>query len=212
MKRFYPTLLSLIIICFSSISSIGQNLSSPFQILSFGAEAAGTSATITWSTGVEAGTHYFTVERTTDGITYTKIDSVKAAGNSDFQRDYQVTDNAPVAGTAYYRLTETSLDGSTYIYGMTSLNWSPEGSLVKTCFERQRINMVIISEQPETCSLLVTNLGGKVLLHQDLSLTTGENDFSIPVSFTDGLYIVNVLGDNVHYCKKLLIGSCAFKE
>ncbi len=68
-----------------------------------------------WETASELNNNYFTVQKTTDGVSYEDVATVKGAGNSAQLLQYQITDMAPSEGLSYYRLKQTDYNRlSTY--------------------------------------------------------------------------------------------------
>ncbi len=84
----------------------------PIELLSFEAKAAGDNVLVRWSTATEQGTSHFTVERSADGLGFTPIGTLNAAGNSTSTIDYHLIDRSPLWGLNYYRLQGSDLDGS----------------------------------------------------------------------------------------------------
>ncbi len=64
---------------------------------------------------MEENFSHFTIERSADGANWEQIGTVQAKGNSAVQTDYNYTDEQPLAGTNYYRLTLVNMDDS-YMY------------------------------------------------------------------------------------------------
>ena len=86
----------------------------PVQILLFKAELQNQNVLLSWQTASEFNTDYFTVQRSVDGVHFTDINTVNAAGNSTTINQYHLTDDITglAAGTIYYRLKETDKDGN----------------------------------------------------------------------------------------------------
>ena len=85
----------------------------PVEWLSFEAKWEGQNASLSWATGSESQSDYFSVERSTDAVAFTQVGTVAAQGNSTTRSDYQFTD--PAAGnnaTLYYRLRQVDIDGA----------------------------------------------------------------------------------------------------
>lgn len=59
----------------------------------------------------EENNDYFTVERSSDAKNFEVIQEVKGAGTTNERRAYSTVDDAPLAGTAYYRLRQTDYNG-----------------------------------------------------------------------------------------------------
>jgi Secretion system C-terminal sorting domain len=74
------------------------------------AHCSGNLVLLNWKTGQEVNSHYFSVERSADGLHWTVLGNVAAAGNAAVETAYSYTDNPP-AGNDYYRIAEYDLDG-----------------------------------------------------------------------------------------------------
>ncbi|WP_027418733.1 T9SS type A sorting domain-containing protein [Crocinitomix catalasitica] len=84
----------------------------PVELLSFDAEKQNDFVQLNWLTASEINNDYFDVERSNDGINYTKIAKVDGAGNSVKRLSYQVEDFNPNPGMNYYRLKQVDFDGA----------------------------------------------------------------------------------------------------
>ena len=67
---------------------------------------------IHWATGSEWNSDYFEVERSTDGINFTVIGRISAAGNSEGLLEYSFDDHEATEKLLYYRLRQVDTDGS----------------------------------------------------------------------------------------------------
>jgi photosystem II stability/assembly factor-like uncharacterized protein len=93
----------------------------PVEWLVFDVEKAQLPATkqfearLRWATGSERQTAWFVIERSTDGIRFTDIGRVAAAGNSDTRQDYKwtdpLTDLAVLPERVYYRIRQEDTNG-----------------------------------------------------------------------------------------------------
>lgn len=84
----------------------------PVSLIGFDAAHLQNNAVqLTWRTAEEMTNNYFAIERSTDGNTYTSIGRVEGKGSYSGLTDYRFTDNAPVTGLNYYRLSQVDVDG-----------------------------------------------------------------------------------------------------
>ncbi len=83
----------------------------PVELTSFNANAAGTTAEITWTTATEVNNLGFEVQRKSDGD-FVTVGFVKGNGTSSEARSYSFTETDLPAGTYYYRLRQVDLDGT----------------------------------------------------------------------------------------------------
>lgn len=64
-----------------------------------------------WVTAYEQNTLSFTVQHSTDGINFSDVTVITAAGNGPGNRQYHYIHLQPVASANYYRLYQTDIDG-----------------------------------------------------------------------------------------------------
>lgn len=212
MKKIYQYL--LIALTLATGAKAQQNNGQPIQLVGFTVQCDNGTALIKWTTATETNNDYFTIERTTDGITYDSVGTVKGAGNSIFDINYQFTDKNPVNGTSYYRLTQTSFDGVVTPFPPIAFELCSGGNSFKACYEDNNINVVINSSTYDTYLVIVTNRAGKVIVNRTYSVSKGSNFIRIAPNCTDGLYMVNVYSttnNNIHYFRKLIMGTCAYR-
>ncbi len=85
----------------------------PVELDKFWAEVVPGGVDLFWETASELNNHYFTVERSVTGETFTAIgDKVAGKGTTNQRSKYSLKDTNPVHGTSYYRLKQTDFDGS----------------------------------------------------------------------------------------------------
>lgn len=83
----------------------------PVSLLSFTAAAQGRVILLQWSTVQEIANKGFALERSTDGINFTRIGWVNGKGTTIAQTDYSYTDRFVQSNTLYYyRLRQTDND------------------------------------------------------------------------------------------------------
>jgi hypothetical protein len=89
----------------------------PVVLTSFAA-TAGASGTVrlAWATASEVNSQAFEVERSLDGVAFSKVGQVAAAGTSSTARTYGLLDAALPAGASqlYYRLRQVDQDGTAH--------------------------------------------------------------------------------------------------
>ncbi len=82
----------------------------PVQFTLFNVKCEGDNVIIKWKTAQEQNSSHFNIERSTDGINWTVISNLPAAGNSNTERSYLFTDNNPVQ-KSFYRIAQYDIDG-----------------------------------------------------------------------------------------------------
>jgi uncharacterized repeat protein (TIGR01451 family) len=88
----------------------------PVVLTTFTATAVGNrDAQLAWTTASEVNSAYFDVERSFDGVTFTKVGQVAAQGTTAASTTYAFTDRnvaSRTEGAAYYRLRQVDLDAT----------------------------------------------------------------------------------------------------
>lgn len=90
----------------------------PAELTSFTAAADADEVRLDWTTATERNNHFFTVERSADGVddeSFEPVLRVASLGDSQHETYYVTADEHPLPGTSYYRLRQTDLDGTTTI-------------------------------------------------------------------------------------------------
>lgn len=92
----------------------------PVGLTSFTAKNETDKVRVSWTTSSESDNDKFEVLKSTDGVNFTKIASVKAKGAST----YTVDDYYPFKGTNYYKLLQYDLNGKVNDEGVRFANFS----------------------------------------------------------------------------------------
>jgi hypothetical protein len=94
----------------------------PVELLNFDCQTGSGTITLKWTTVSESDNKFFTIEHSDDGTNFVPIATIPGAGNSNIPKYYSYTDESPLNGINYYRLSQTDLDGNTIEYNTTSCN------------------------------------------------------------------------------------------
>ena len=84
----------------------------PVELMFFQAECGSDGVLLEWATASETNTDHFIIERSLDGIDFSEIAQLTAAGTSMGTIDYAFVDQAPPGTLTYYRLKQTDMDGT----------------------------------------------------------------------------------------------------
>lgn len=98
----------------TAVFTVNNNCVLPITLKNYFASFNGKNVDIFWETATERNSDYFAIEKSTDGINYSLLTTVKAAGNSSSLKKYTATDNTPEKGTViYYRLRQYDFNNDT---------------------------------------------------------------------------------------------------
>ncbi len=160
----------------------------PVTLVDFTAEALKGRVKLNWSTATEINNDFFTVERSADGVSWQVIKTIKGMENSTSLTGYTCFDESPLAGTAYYRLKQTDLDGK-YTYSDTRMvKYSVAGTI--TVFPVPNAGNTITFSgiaDPAMTGVTIRNAAGLRVFNTMLS----GNTIQLP-TLPAGLYIITV--------------------
>lgn len=96
-------------------------------LLTFEGEAQESTVQLKWLTANENENELFTIERSTDGVSFAEIGTKPGAGNSIEVLNYSYRDLNPVIGTNYYRVKLTNSSGMNEYSMITPVQVEPAG-------------------------------------------------------------------------------------
>lgn len=84
----------------------------PVGMTNFETKCKDDQAQLSWSTVTESNSDYFTIWKSIDGQQYEEVGQVKTNGNSSSTLNYRWVDQSENNESAYYKITQTDLDGT----------------------------------------------------------------------------------------------------
>jgi hypothetical protein len=97
-------------------------LTLPVELLKFFALPSGDAVVLSWATATEANCDHFSIERSSDGLSWKEIATVPGSGNSSERKDYNYTDSHPGKGITYYRLSQHDDNGQSHYFEAVSVD------------------------------------------------------------------------------------------
>lgn len=186
----------------------------PVTLISFDGTLRNKTVYLNWSTATEINNDHFEVQRSTDGINFndiTKVSYVKGNGNSNVVHAYQYQDNVLniTQLVIYYRLKQVDIDGKSSYSKVVAIHISNRGLSVLMFPNpfKADVRMQATFTTAGNVTLLVTNINGKVVSKQNLSVSEGFND--IPVKglqyLNAGVYSIEIIQNQKRlYTSKLV--------
>ena len=98
----------------------------PVELLRFSATAQESEVLLEWQTASEQNTAWFGVERSADGLEFTELARIPAAGNSSTTERYELIDFAPHPNRSYYRLRTIDSDGANQLSKVVSVSFDEQ--------------------------------------------------------------------------------------
>jgi hypothetical protein len=154
-----------------------------------------------WKTASETNNHYFTVERSQNGIDFESIGVVLGAGNSNQLLSYMFSDDAPAQDINYYRLKQTDFDGnSSYSETICLRSHDQTGAsiVINGNPADESLHLTINTIQDTEALITITDLVGRICHQSSLSLTQGNNDMRLVIDhLPNGFYVLSIQTDHV---------------
>ena len=176
------------------IYTIGYALQSalPTLLVSFnGKKTVKETIELKWQITLNSTPETFEVLRSADGIRFDKIGSV--AGNEGTTA-YQHTDVSILSGNNYYRLRMLDKDGSTTYSTIIVVSNGSKGVMLHSVAPTMvtgRTKLNIQSSANTNMQLVVTDINGRIVHKQSVSLSNGSQDIWLDAArFSAGMFQV----------------------
>jgi hypothetical protein len=175
-----------------TLSSPGNPL--PVKFVLFNVKCSGGSVMLNWKTAFEQNSDHFEVQRSIDGLNWSSIGSIPAAGYSTVEKDYLFVDLNPVSTMAFYRIAEVDVSGRMQYTGIIrnncaqpeDLQWWPNPVLTQ-------LYVTIQAAQRSTAIINIYNAEGALAGTKQQLLLTGKNQFSVDMRhLASGTYFLTI--------------------
>ncbi len=181
----------------------------PVTFTSITATPKDKNAQIDWTVAEQNGIQKYQVERSVDGLTFTRMAEVAAKANNT-TASYQWLDVNTVTGSNYYRVRAIQADNK-YFFSKVVVVKMDETKLAIKIFpnpiKSQQINLQFNSLEKGQYSFLLLNASGQQILKQVLDHRGGSSNQSITFSkkLPAGTYYLQVINAKVSYSERVLI-------
>lgn len=155
----------------------------PVQLGNFAAVKQNAGIQLNWETLSEQNTDHFEIERSGDGVLFSSVGRVNAAGNSSDRKYYSFMDYQPLPGVNFYRLKMADID-RIYTYSRVVVVKNEDNNIDMQVFPNPAsdvLQLKIKAAQQETAGISITDAAGKVVAQRNAELLQGINTISLPV-------------------------------
>ncbi|MBL0339695.1 MAG: T9SS type A sorting domain-containing protein [Bacteroidetes bacterium] len=189
--------------CCGVISSFElTNLSSaclvplPIELISFDGKNTNATIELNWITAAEINNDFFTIEKSTNAVTFSEFMKVKASGTSAANMQYKCVDGFPEDGNNYYKLSQTDYDGVktdlktiaiTHGWTEASINISPNPF---TSF----LNFQFSSDYKQSIQIYLFDVAGRMILKMYAGdINEGKVEFIFDgINLESGIYFCQI--------------------
>lgn len=183
-----------------SAFAVAQSVSPlPVNLLDFTGTAEADFNHLSWTTASEINNDYFTLERSTDGVTFGEIGRIDGAGNSTQLLHYSFNDMTPAEGVNYYRLRQTDYNGHFSYSGIVTLEFHRGMMFVNNIRPNPtsgEVNFDFISPEETEIHFVITDMTGRVVADEYRVVKPGTNQLGALISDEGaGVYSLKVMED-----------------
>lgn len=171
---------------------IEQGAVTPVKLTSFtGRLQSDNSVVLDWTSAIELDSYKYEVERSDDGLHFTKVGELEAAGNSATTIKYTFNDQLSSAGAYFYRLKQIDFNGTFEHSKVVYVNSKKGAGAVTKVFpnptkgEIQLIGATSADLQPNNLSIF--SISGQRIKYQVIG-----NAISMDPAAPDGVYIIRL--------------------
>lgn len=159
------------------------------------------SVACSWTTESEHNNHYFTIEKSVDGVHFETVGHLPGLIQSTTQKQYKLYDNSPTFNAiSYYRLSQTDLDGKNRILGIESIYLEQSESL--NLFPNPSSGFINITGELEVIQTIeiMDNIGRNIPVNIPLE----SNSITLS-GLSQGVYTIRYIQKNMPKTKQFIV-------
>lgn len=182
-------------------------LKTPIVLLQYNGSVLETGNKLFWVSASEVNNDYYTLLRSSNGIDFDQIATIKGVGNSTTANSYQYLDTKAPNALSYYKLTQTDINGKTSSLGTISLQ---RGNIifdvvsVTPIIATNYVALNFINNSPNEAQIKIYNtLGETIYLQNNNNKGTITQQIDV-ASWANGVYIVAISNQLQTYFVKII--------
>ncbi len=178
----------------------------PITLTEFKGTLRDKTVLLQWSTSTEVNSKQFELERSFDGVSYRKIATIAAAGNSNTPKQYSYIDREPLTEKNYYRLRSVDIDGKYKLSNIVLIK--PPGMqqdmLVLGNPFKNNIQVRFVRSPETGGELRLTDMAGRLMAARNFNQGEQQVQFIIPAGkLSKGNYILQAVINGNKYTKQV---------
>ena len=171
---------------------------------------------LNWTTATELHNDFFSIEKSTNGLSFSETGKKKGAGNSDSEKKYEFIDEHPAQGVSYYRLKQIDYDGKFMYSDIVAVSYESktDGTCILKVFPNPcpgKCNVILSdckdNENAEITVEIIDALGNKIQQHLPFRNSDGSFIFYMDEenALAPGIYILRAVSNKENYNKKVIV-------
>lgn len=183
-------------------------ITTPVELLDFGAVQKENTVEVYWATASEINNDHFVVERSNDGITFSDIENIQGAGNSNSILNYQTIDNNPLQGYSYYRLKQVDYDGAFSYSNIVSVFFGSSSAIGYSNFvsNSEHISFNVNNSELKPFTVQIIDITGRIAYSSDYTEVSETVSVEIPLyNFVPGIYCLVISNNSKFTTNKFVV-------
>jgi len=177
-----------------TIGTVSTNSVLPVELSAFNAVRKNKEVQISWTTSSEIDASHFEIERSSDGIEFSRIGSHGAEGEASAETSYKFMDKTPRQGTNYYRLRSVDIDGFTSFSRIRSVGFgSSDTPIAVPNPVKERLQILGLGLNSNAATVEIFTATGQMLFQGEKKINEGE----IELEMTE----VNIVSKGTYYLR-----------
>ncbi|MFT5802856.1 MAG: hypothetical protein ACI956_002679, partial [Nonlabens sp.] len=172
---------------------VGPAGSLPVELVNFNAGLIENDfVRVSWQTATEINNDFFTVERSSNGKDWEKLEIIEGAGDAATLLSYSVLDDKPLFGISYYRLKQTDFDERFSYSQIRSINNEDPDDIQIEIYPKPTTAQIYLSgNETELEEISIYNISGQNVTANTKRLENQENKLMIDLSnLISGMYFI----------------------
>lgn len=179
----------------------------PVTLLNFTARLQNNGAVLlNWKTTAEIDNHYFDVERSNNGISYTAIARVDGYGTTSLPHNYTLYDPAPLNGFNYYRLKQVDFDGHFTNSNIEVVELKSRDIVTAWYNQNNHSIQLLFGKNQNNLEIKLYASNGQLIKSVNPANNIITYNLNLPILST-GIYMLQLTSDKTRYSKKIFINN-----
>ncbi|MCK6606550.1 MAG: T9SS type A sorting domain-containing protein [Ignavibacteriaceae bacterium] len=183
----------------------------PVEFTAFSAAQSGNGILLNWTTATEKNNYGFDIERSPDGVSFSKTGFIPGNGTTLSPKNYSWTDSEPLAGKSFYRLKQTDYNGTFSYSNVIETDYTLPGSFnlsqnYPNPFNPETNITFTIPERSFVRAVVFDASGSEVAVLKNGEMNQGTHNIRFNGSdLSSGMYILRVTAGNYSSSVKMLL-------
>lgn len=177
----------------------------PVGLLEFETQCNDETIDVSWITASEIDNDYFMIERSLNGVNFDEVARISGIGNSTHTSNYRWVDENPLTGIAYYRLSQTDIDGESKRLSVRSTTCGEASEILIYPNPFKNDFTVSVGKNVKwPIHVSVEDYLGREVYNQSVFGEFGEVKINFGNNVPSGTYLVKVITENQQIVEKLM--------